>query len=751
MKEKMDGISSSKIERGKWAHSLAVLSMLVTTYYLVWRLGTFNPDAPIFSIVLYSAEVYGFITALMFYFTVWRPTRRQSPPAPPGLSVDVFIPTLNEDSDIIRKTALGCLKMTYPHKTYLLDDGKRPEIKALAKELGCEYLTRQDNKNAKAGNLNSAIKVTTGDFIALFDADHVPQPDFLEKILGYFQDEKVAFVQTPQNFYNIDSFQHRATGRKKLWSEQALFFSIIQPGKDRWNAAFFCGSCAVLRRKALEGVGGIATETITEDFHTSIKLHAAGWKSVYHNESLAYGIAPAALLPFQIQRLRWGQGTTQVFRRGNPLFLKGLTFPQRICYFASSIHYLDGFQKAVFYLTPIITLFAGLYPLQIHNIDFIVMFLPYFVLSWWAYEEMAGGLGSVLLTEQYKMIMYYTYIRSLTGIFKNRKIKFRVTPKSEIEKPDIGMMLPQIVIASLGILSVIWALVRVINHTEAEGDWGLFAGSIFWVLINTGIAGAAIRFSRKKAQRRREFRFPANLPALVTDASPQGKLSKRIMVVNDLHEQGAAITGFDKFEANAEIQLNIPLPDKMVSVKGRILHVLELGQEGASLFSYGVDFVDSNKGFREAIFEFNFNHAVNRMMAGFSMLNETPLARLLARLRRRLLPSRQARLVCSVPGMFKIKGTAENIPFVTEDINTNGMKIYLFNNVSSDDVLAFLLFSPEGMVAVQGSIVRKEEINYHGQKGWQYGVRFEIDKATRSLLGKIIGQANDPLSSRPGQ
>ncbi len=722
--------------------------MLVTTYYLVWRLGTFNSDAPVFSIVLYSAEVYGFITALMFYFTVWTPKQRQSLPPSPGLSVDVFIPTLNEDPALLRKTVLGCLKMNYPHKTYLLDDGNRPAVRALALEMGCGYLARLDNKDAKAGNLNAAAKETTGDFIAMFDADHIPQPDFLEKLLGYFQDEKVAFVQTPQDFYNIDSFQHRMTGEKKLWSEQALFFSIIQPGKDRWNAAFFCGSCAILRRKALETIGGFATETITEDFHTSLKLHAAGWKSVYHNESLAYGIAPPALLPFQVQRLRWGQGTTQVLRRENPLFLRGLTLPQRICYFASTIHYLDGFQKAVFYLTPIVTLFAGVYPIQALNVEFVLMFLPYFALSWWAYEEMAGGLGSVLLTEQYKMIMYYTYVRSLAGFFKNRRLHFRVTPKAETEKPDFGMLLPQIVIVSFGVVSVVWAVVRVMNDTYAE--WDLFTGSIFWVIINSGIATVTIRFAQNKVQRRRDFRFPANIPVLVRDSFPQGNSSERLMVLNDLHEEGAAMTGFAKLEAHAEIHLHIPLPDKTVVVKGSIFHRKELSQGPVPVFSYGVAFNDVGKENWDSIFDFNFTHAVNRMMDDFSMLNETPLTRLLGRLRRRLLPSRQVRHICSVPGMCKVKGNPHNIPFVTEDINTHGMRLTSFQDIPKDNMQEFLFFPPEGMVTIQGSVVRKEELNYHGRKGWQYGVRFAIDEAERSMLSNIIGQVYRPLLPRLG-
>ncbi|MCK4350890.1 MAG: glycosyltransferase, partial [Candidatus Krumholzibacteria bacterium] len=278
---------------------LACVAIAVTTYYLFWRVTeNFNPNALLFSWALWIAELFGFITTALFYFTVWRPLKRTAPPPLEGRTVDVFIPTKSEPVDVLRKTLLACNEMTYPHRTVVLDDGGRDEIEELCKELKCIYIARPTHGNAKAGNINFGLRRSEAEFIAIFDADHVPLPHFIDRLIGYFKNDRVGFVQSPQAFYNIDSFMHRVDHRKRyVWGEQGLFYDLIQPGRDRWNAAYFVGSCALLRRKALDDIDGLATGSITEDMMTSIRLQAKGWSSVYHNESLAYGIAAETILP----------------------------------------------------------------------------------------------------------------------------------------------------------------------------------------------------------------------------------------------------------------------------------------------------------------------------------------------------------------------------------------------------------------------------------------------------------------------
>jgi cellulose synthase (UDP-forming) len=253
----------------------------------------------------------------------WRLSVRSAPAPCEGLSVDVFVPTYNESVELVRKTLLAAQAMDYAHTTWLLDDGRRPEMKALAEQLGCRYLARADNAHAKAGNLNHALAQSRAELVAIFDADHAPRRDFLTQTLGYFDDDaspscrrhRTSTTSTPQH-------RRRGAGRA-VWTEQSLFFRVIQRGKDCWNAAFFCGSCAVVRRSALDAVGGFATGTVTEDLHTSMRIHAKGWKSVFHAEPMAFGLAPESIEPFIGQRVRWGQGAMHVWRKEGILTHRG--------------------------------------------------------------------------------------------------------------------------------------------------------------------------------------------------------------------------------------------------------------------------------------------------------------------------------------------------------------------------------------------------------------------------------------------
>jgi cellulose synthase (UDP-forming) len=286
----------------RYYQTVMVLTLSVYLYYLVYRLlYTINWDAWWFSLLFYYAELHGCLSLALYFFQMWHPLKRTPPPAPPGLRVDVYIPTYKEDVSLVRKTVLGCINMAYPHKTYILDDGNRSEFAALAAELGCAYVARKERAHAKAGNLNHALSISDGDFIVVFDADYVPQPDFLDKTLGYFIDEKVAFVQTPQNYYNVESFSFRFKFEKReKWNEGDMFYRLMMPARDYWNAAFFAGTSATFRKRALDEIGGFATETITEDLHTSVRLYKAGWKGVYHNELLSSGLAATDLKNYHI-------------------------------------------------------------------------------------------------------------------------------------------------------------------------------------------------------------------------------------------------------------------------------------------------------------------------------------------------------------------------------------------------------------------------------------------------------------------
>lgn len=410
--------SAGRRVRATAVHVLCFVALGVSLYYLTWRaLYTFNPHALWLSLLLYAAECYGVVVFIFHLVSTWdtrslersfglRPSETMADaimPPPPPSSVDVFVTTYDESVALLRKTVIAAREIRLEHETWVLDDGRRDEVRELCEELGVRYLSRGSNAHAKAGNINAAMSRTRGEFIVVLDADFIALPSLLERTLGYFTDQNLAFVQLPQAFYNIDSVQHVEHDLSAGWHEQSLFYDVIQPGKNRWNAAFWCGTPTVLRRSALETVGGVAISAVTEDVLTSLRLHAAGWRSAYHNETLAVGIAPGDLEAFCIQRLRWAQGSMQILRsRENPLIKPGLSLFQRASYLASMTAYFQALQLLVFALMPFLIVASGQTPLTDFARPFLERFVPYVVLVIVAIKATAGvapaaRLGSVFL------------------------------------------------------------------------------------------------------------------------------------------------------------------------------------------------------------------------------------------------------------------------------------------------------------------------------------------------------------------
>ncbi len=242
------------------------------TVYLAWRITITGRGVPLaLFLVLLAAELFGWLNLALYVFLAWSvPSSRQPALSYPIPSIDVFVCTYDESLGVLESTLIGCGAIRVPHTTYLLDDGRRPEVESLAARLGIRYITRDDNAHAKAGNINHALRFTDGELILFLDADHVPMPGILDSLAGYFRDPQLALVQAPHDFSNRDSVQHTRLERH----EQTLFFEVIAPGKDRHNGIFWCGSATLIRRAALEQVGGVLTDTVAEDFHTTIAMHA---------------------------------------------------------------------------------------------------------------------------------------------------------------------------------------------------------------------------------------------------------------------------------------------------------------------------------------------------------------------------------------------------------------------------------------------------------------------------------------------
>jgi cellulose synthase (UDP-forming) len=620
---------------------IVVLTVLLGVNYVAWRwVASLNWDAWWIAVALVIAETYSLIDVCLFGMTMWRAKGRPAPPPPAeDATVDVFITTYNEPIELVMATALAAKDIRFPHETWILDDGDRAEMRAAAEAAGIGYVTRSADwkdrpRHAKAGNLNNALERTTGEFILILDADQIPHPEILDHTLGYFRDELVALVQTPQVFSNV------ATG-DPLGSQAPLFYGPIQQGKDGWNAAFFCGSNAVLRREALmqlgivgyvrdldrrlaaalrtgsraiakaqghpaakdpavraalddvaqgiaearaalvrgtpvatvtydlhqrvdaassslvasdiAGVEGdlaeiralalvgdgepgdalfdvealvaalsdkelsplnalesvqavlqnvavdrpdeaqpvmpLATISVTEDMATCMRLHGLGWKSVYHHELLADGLAPEDLGTMLTQRLRWAQGTMQVFLRENPLVQRALTIPQRLMYFATMWSYLSGYAAVVYFAAPIIFLVLGILPVDTTAFEFFVRFIPFMVVNQLLFLVAARGTPT-WRGQQYSLALFPVWIKACTTAFDNVVLRiplgFAVTPKTRQQtegRPWHLIRVQLVVMVLLAIAIVMGVFNLVVNGAELVGTLVNIAWAVFDLIV----------------------------------------------------------------------------------------------------------------------------------------------------------------------------------------------------------------------------------------------------------------------------
>jgi cellulose synthase (UDP-forming) len=432
-------------------------------------------------------------------------------------TVDVFVPTYSEPVEMLRRTIIGCQAMDYPKKTvYLLDDQRRPAMKQLAVELGCRYLDRPDNRHAKAGNLNHALPLSDGELIVCFDADFIPLRDFLQRTVGFFRDAGVAMVQTPQNFFNEDAVTRNLGLERALEDEQRLFFRTLQPGRDAMNAIVCHGSCFVVRRAALEVIGGVPTETITEDWATSVKLQAAGYKLYYLNEALSAGMSADKSGEFVQQRSRWAQGTLQaLFASTNPLVIPGLTWKQRLMHFSAIIYYLGSVSSLFNLIAPLFFLFFGAHLLRMTVPEMVFYRLPFTVGFYLLYSWLTRRTRSAVWTEFYEAFlapsMGLTAIRSLCKPFG---VGFRVTDKT-IRRQRLNInrrvALPFIILFALHVAGIVFALILQRHYEERDA----FVIVAYFTISNLVTLWLCLLVSVDVAQERPFVRFTHQLPCLL--------------------------------------------------------------------------------------------------------------------------------------------------------------------------------------------------------------------------------------------
>ncbi len=632
-----------------WLRLLILCTALLGINYIVWRwTSSLNWSAWWIAIPLVIAETYSVIDSLLFALTMWRVLRRHAPPPPPdGATVDVLITTYNEPISMVLETARAAQAIRYPHTTWILDDGDRAELAAAAREAGIGYVTRSaswDDKprHAKAGNLNNALMETEGEFLLILDADQVPDPRILDHTLGYFRDPHMALVQTPQYFHNVPFSD-------PLGSQAPLFYGPIQQGKDGWNAAYFCGSNAVLRREALmqlgirgyvraveEGVkrtlyaagkmlktaakqsdaelpavraalqsvqeatsvarrelregreladitfdfqqrvdaaarsvvnadvtamradlevitalhedpeyvstsvifddealaslagrewsplGAIesisamvravdigrddeaqpvlpmATISVTEDMATCMRLHAQGWKTAYHHEVLARGLAPDDVRTMMTQRLRWAQGTIQVMLKENPLVQQGLSIGQRLMYWATMWSYLAGFAALAYIAAPAVYLIFGIMPVQAYSWDFFGRLIPFLILNQLMFIIISRGTPT-WRGQQYSLALFPVWIRACVtafwNVYFNRPLGFAVTPKTKQSVDSVPWHLVKWQLAAMVLLLVASVIGIVQLYFGAISVLGVGV-NLFWVLFDIVILSVVFQAVR---------------------------------------------------------------------------------------------------------------------------------------------------------------------------------------------------------------------------------------------------------------
>lgn len=508
---------------GPWRLVALSFGVVMVLRYVYWRTTSTLPPVNqlenfIPGMLVYLAEMYSVCMLGLSLFVVAMPLPPRKPftksdrPLP---SVDVFVPSYNEDEALLANTIAAAKNMDYPADKltiWLLDDGgtvqkrnskdltaaraaeiRHRDLQKLCADLGVNYLTRERNEHAKAGNLNNGLAHSKGDLIAVFDADHAPARDFLQETVGYFDDDpKLFLVQTPHFFLNPDPVERNLRTFERMPSENEMFYGIIQRGLDKWNAAFFCGSAAVLSRRALQSTKGFSGVSITEDCETALDLHAQGWHSIYVDRPLIAGLQPATFASFIGQRSRWAQGMMQILRFRFPPLKRGLTMPQRLCYTSSTLFWLFPFPRTIFLFAPLFYLLFDLEIFTSSGGEFLVYSLAYMAVNMMMQNYLYGSFRWPWISELYEYVQTVHLLPAVVSVMLNpRKPTFKVTAKDEsvMQSRLSEISRPFFVIFFVLILAFAISVWRVYAEPY-KADVTLVVGA--WNLLNIIIAGCAL-------------------------------------------------------------------------------------------------------------------------------------------------------------------------------------------------------------------------------------------------------------------
>lgn len=472
---------------------LIVLNIIASVVYLSWWANSKQIGNTVLYVLLVSGEVYRVFMAWVLWRVFW-PGKNQfvsvhnSPSFRP--KVDVFITVAGEPVDIVKKTIRGCIEMEYDNFTVnILNDGLASkkdnwkDIENLALEMGVKCITRESATGAKAGNINNALQQTDGELIAIFDSDMIPHKNFLAKMVPYFVNPQVGFIQSPQYYYN--NTQNIIS--QSAWDQQELFFGPIMRGKDKDNAVFICGTNVLVRRAALFQVGGMYEKSITEDVLTSLLIHQKKWISYFVPDVLAEGLAPQDMMSYYKQQFRWAVGSLTIVFNENPFFKKGLTFLQKLHYFTSAFFYVNGIFVFIDMLMPLAYLLFRIEVVRVSTTSFAFFFLPYIFLNLYTLYKTSGNkltFRALALTHS----SWFLQLQALFSVLSGVRVSFQVTSKTQVTGNYVFLSFPHIAYIMLALASAAIAITR-------EGLNPSVMINLSWVIVNVSLFLPFIRAS----------------------------------------------------------------------------------------------------------------------------------------------------------------------------------------------------------------------------------------------------------------
>lgn len=569
-------ISKQKVEYRK---ILIITTTFVCITYILWRFTTIPIHHGIISfllgVILFLAEVLGLIAFLDFIYLFIKKYKLELKTLDDFENgdvpyVDVLICTYNEPLNLLEKTIAACTNLDYPSnkfKVHICDDGRRNSLKKLCKEYNINYITRDDNEGAKAGNINNALKYIKGDLFAVLDADMVPKKEFLSRTVGYFSNKNLSFVQTPQVYYNQDMYQYNLS--RSIPNEQDFFMRDIQEARAARNAVLHVGTNALFRREYVDEIGGYPTCSITEDMAVGMLLQSKGYDSLLVNEELVLGLSATTFNELVKQRDRWCRGNIQVLKHFNPIFTKGLTFGQKLAYFDGGVYWFSNFQKLIFIACPIIYLLTSKLIINAQISTLLNIYIPYLLGQILIFNTLSPGNRSLKWSHYYEIAMAPHLSLSILKEMLFLKTKFNVTSKevyNDRRQFQFIVALPHIIILSMTVIAWIFSTIMLVNHNMHKGAYIINMG---WSIYNFLGSFISIKVAYQKPILRASERININEDINVKCNYKNHNFSAKVL---DISEKGIGLKlDLLSLDSNTKLQLgediNLKLKNQIFKCK----------------------------------------------------------------------------------------------------------------------------------------------------------------------------------------